>query len=69
MAKAGLDKDKLREVISSTTFTSINGPVRFEGVQNVALPTMISQIQNEEQHIVWPPDQATSEVIAKPAWQ
>ena len=69
VAKAGLDKDKLREVISSTTFTSINGPVRFEGVQNVALPTMISQIQNEEQHIVWPPDQATSEVIAKPAWQ
>ncbi len=69
VAKAGLDKDKLRKVISSTTFTSINGPVRFEGVQNVALPTMISQIQNGQQHIVWPPDQATSKVIAKPAWK
>ena len=69
VAKAGLDKDKLRKVISSTTFKSINGPVRFEGVQNVALPTMISQIQNGQQHIVWPPDQATSKVIAKPAWK
>jgi branched-chain amino acid transport system substrate-binding protein len=69
VAKAGLDKDKLRKVISTTTFTSINGPVRFEGVENVALPTMISQIQNGQQHIVWPPDQATSKVIAKPAWK
>ena len=69
VAKAGLDKNKLRKVISSTTFKSINGPVRFEGVQNVALPTMISQIQNGQQHIVWPPNQATSKIIAKPAWK
>jgi branched-chain amino acid transport system substrate-binding protein len=69
VAKAGLDKDKLRKVISSTTFKSINGPVRFEGVENVALPTMISQIQNGQQHIVWPPGQATSKIIAKPAWK
>tara|TARA_B100001123_G_scaffold25099_1_gene27194 strand:- start:302 stop:1579 length:1278 start_codon:yes stop_codon:yes gene_type:complete len=69
VAKAGLDKNKLRQVISSTTFKSINGPVRFKGVENIALPTMISQIQNGQQHIVWPPDQATSKIIAKPAWK
>ena len=69
VAKAGLDKNKLRKVISSTTFKSINGPVRFEGVQNVALPPMISQIQNGPQHIVWPPHKTTSKIIAKPAWK
>lgn len=69
VAKAGLDKDKLREVISSSTFATINGPVRFEGVENVVLPTMISQIQGGEQHIVWPPDQATADPIAKPDWK
>ena len=69
VAKAGLDKNKLRQVISSTTFNSINGPVKFKGVENIALPTMISQIQNGQQHIVWPADQATSKIIAKPAWK
>ena len=69
VATAGTDRDKLRKTISSATFETINGPARFEGVQNVLLPTMISQIQNEQQHIVWPPDQATAKVIAKPAWK
>ncbi len=69
VAKAGLDKDKLRKTIAGTTFATINGPVRFEGVMNVALPTMISQIQGGTQHIVWPPEERTAEAIAKPAWK
>lgn len=69
VATAGTNRDKLRKTISSATFKTINGPARFEGVQNVLLPTMISQIQNQQQHIVWPPDQATAKVIAKPAWK
>lgn len=69
VAKAGLDKDKLRATIAGTTFATINGPVRFEGVMNVALPTMISQIQGGTQHIVWPPKERTAEAIAKPAWK
>ena len=69
VAKAGLDRDKLRKVISTDTFKTINGPVRFEGVQNVITPTMISQIQNQQTHIIWPPDQATSKFKPKPAWK
>lgn len=69
VATAGTDRDKLRKTIATATFDTINGPARFEGVENVLLPAMISQIQDQEQHIVWPPDQATSKVIAKPAWK
>ena len=69
VATAGTDREKLRKTIATATFNTINGPARFEGVENVLLPAMISQIQNQQQHIVWPPDQATSKVIAKPAWK
>jgi len=31
VAVAGLDKEKLRAAIASTTFDTINGPVKFEG--------------------------------------
>ena len=69
VASAGTNRDKLRKSIATATFDTINGPARFEGVENVLLPAMISQIQDQQQHIVWPPDQATSKVIAKPAWK
>ena len=68
VAKAGLDKEALRQTIASTTFDTINGPVRFDGVQNATTPTMFLQLQAGEAQIVWPPDQATANVIAKPAW-
>jgi len=68
VAKAGLDKEKLRRVIASTTFDTINGPVRFDGVQNATTPTMFLQLQAGEAQIVWPPDQATAEIMRKPAW-
>ena len=68
VAKAGLDKEALRQTIASTTFDTINGPVRFDGVQNATTPTMFLQIQAGEAQIIWPPDQATANVIPKPAW-
>ena len=55
VAKAGLDKDKLREAISSTTFDTINGPVKFEGVQNATTPTSFLQFQDGQAQLVWPP--------------
>ena len=69
VAKSGLNRDKLRKTISSETFQTINGPVRFEGVMNVLLPTMMSQIQDGKIHIIWPPKQATAKIISKPAWK
>jgi len=69
VAQSGLDRDKLRKTISSETFQTVNGPVRFEGVMNVLLPAMMSQIQGGNTHIIWPPKQATAKIIPKPAWK
>jgi branched-chain amino acid transport system substrate-binding protein len=60
VAKAGLDKAKLREAISTATFDTINGPVRFEGVQNATTPTSFLQFQEGQAQLVWPPEAATA---------
>ncbi|WP_170760823.1 amino acid ABC transporter substrate-binding protein [Ruegeria lacuscaerulensis] len=61
VAQAGLDHEKLRDVISTSTFDTINGPVRFDGVENVETPTAFLQLQGGEMHLIWPGDIATSE--------
>lgn len=60
VATAGLDHDKLRKTISSSTFDTINGPVRFDGVENAITPTAFLQLQKGEMHLVWPANIATS---------
>jgi branched-chain amino acid transport system substrate-binding protein len=60
VAVAGLDKAKLRETIASTTFDTINGPVKFDGVQNAITPTAFLQLQGGEMHLIWPAEIATS---------
>ena len=60
VAKAGLDHDKLRAEIASATFDTINGPVRFDGVENSITPTAFLQLQGGEMHLVWPAGIATS---------
>jgi branched-chain amino acid transport system substrate-binding protein len=60
VAKAGLDKAKIREAISTTTFDTINGPVKFAGVQNVTTPTSFLQFQDGTAQLVWPPEAATA---------
>ncbi|MDA7551708.1 amino acid ABC transporter substrate-binding protein [Rhodobacteraceae bacterium] len=62
VAEAGLDHAKLREFISSNTFETINGPIRFEGVENVEMPTAFLQMQGGEMHLIWPSEIATSKI-------
>jgi branched-chain amino acid transport system substrate-binding protein len=66
--KAGLDREKLRQTIASDTFETINGPVKFQGVQNAITPTMLLQFQKGEAQIVWPPAEATAKFMPKPTW-
>jgi branched-chain amino acid transport system substrate-binding protein len=66
VAKVGLDHEKIRETIASTTFDTINGPVKFDGVRNVTTPAGLLQYQNGEMEIVWPKEIATSSF--KPGW-
>jgi branched-chain amino acid transport system substrate-binding protein len=68
VAKAGLDREKIREAIATETFDTINGPVKFEGVQNATTPTAFLQIQNGDAQLVWPPEIATAPFMTKPAW-
>ena len=68
VAKTGLDKDKMRTMISSETFETINGKVRFEGVQNVITPTAFVQTQKGKLQIVWPKAIASGQYEAKRGW-
>jgi len=65
VATAGLDRDKLRSTIASSTFETINGPVKFDGVENSITPTAFLQIQGNEMHLIWPRDVATSSFKAR----
>ncbi|HUT47745.1 MAG TPA: amino acid ABC transporter substrate-binding protein [Alphaproteobacteria bacterium] len=60
VAKAGLDKEKLRKAIAGGSFETINGAVRFKGVENTVTPTAFLQIQAGRMHIVWPKSIATA---------
>jgi len=68
VAKAGLNRKKLREEIASDTFHTINGPVKFTGVQNGTTPVSFLQIQGGEAQIIWPPSVATSKFKPKGPW-
>jgi branched-chain amino acid transport system substrate-binding protein len=65
---AGLDRAKIRKAISTETFDTINGPVKFKGVENIITPTMFLQFQKSEAQIVWPASDATAQFEPKPAW-
>lgn len=69
VAKAGLDKEALRKTIATETFSTINGPVKFNGVQNDVTPTMFLQFQNGEVEIVHPPEMATAKFQPKTGWE
>ena len=68
VGKVGLDKPKLRQEIASDRFETINGPVKFNGVENAVTPTMLLQIQNGEMQIVAPDSEATAAFMRKPPW-
>ncbi len=68
--KAGtLDREKIRDAIAGGEFTTINGPVRFTGTENLVTPSMILQYQKGDLEIIWPPELATNKpVYPKPGW-
>lgn len=68
VAKSGLDKNKIREVVSKDTFDTINGKVRFDGVQNAITPTAFVQTQKGKLQIVWPKSIATGQYEPKKSW-
>ena len=68
VAKNGLDKAKIRDTISKDTFETINGKVKFDGVQNVITPTAFVQTQKGKLQIVWPKSIATGQYEAKKSW-
>ncbi|WP_428929475.1 amino acid ABC transporter substrate-binding protein [Marinibacterium sp. SX1] len=69
VAKAGIDHEALREAISTGTFDTINGEVRFDGVQNVVTPTGFVQIQDGKIELVWPEAIKTSDYQPKTGWE
>ncbi len=69
VAKAGLDKGRLREAIAAGTFETIYGPVHFTGVENKLTPTGFLQMQKGELEIVWPKDKASATLEKKTGWQ
>ena len=68
VAKNGLDKEKIRATVASETFDTINGKVKFEGVQNTITPTAFVQYQNGKLQIVWPASFATAKYQPKKGW-
>jgi branched-chain amino acid transport system substrate-binding protein len=69
VARAGLDRKAIRDVVANNSFQTIIGPVRFEGSENVSTPGTVSQWQNGEFEVVWPRKVATAKLLApKPAW-
>jgi branched-chain amino acid transport system substrate-binding protein len=67
--KVGLDHEKLREYISATKFSTINGPIKFAGSENTETPSMILQWQKDNLEIIWPDSAATAKpLFPKPPW-
>jgi branched-chain amino acid transport system substrate-binding protein len=68
VAKAGLDKEKIRRIVSTETFDTINGKVKFDGVQNAITPTAFVQMQKGKLQIVWPKSIASATYEPKKGW-
>jgi len=68
VAKAGLDKSRLRDAISTGTFDTINGKTRFEGIQESTKTASFLQIQDGVLQRVWPDDPGASAWKPKARW-
>ncbi|MFH1116933.1 MAG: amino acid ABC transporter substrate-binding protein [Pseudomonadota bacterium] len=65
----GTDPKKLRDCIAGNTFETINGPIKFSGLENLETPSMILQWQKGSLEIVWPESAATAKpLFPKPKW-
>jgi branched-chain amino acid transport system substrate-binding protein len=69
VAKVGLDRKALRDYIANGSHKTIIGDIKFTGSENTATPGTVSQWQNGEFEVVWPPKVATAKLNAsKPVW-
>ncbi|MDP3223254.1 MAG: amino acid ABC transporter substrate-binding protein [Rubrivivax sp.] len=68
VAKAGLDRKAIRDYVAGTEHNTIIGKIKFSGSENVGTPGTVGQWQKGEFEVVWPKANATSSLIAKPAW-
>jgi branched-chain amino acid transport system substrate-binding protein len=67
--RAGIDPEKLRTEISSATFDTMMGKVKYnEQNVNIGAPPGFIQMQNRINEVVWPPEQASAKIIKKAAW-
>ncbi len=68
VAKAGIDKSKLRDAIATGKFETINGPIEFKGVENIVSKTGFLELQDGLPQQIWPADQVTAPYRKKTAW-
>jgi branched-chain amino acid transport system substrate-binding protein len=67
--QAGLDRKAIRDYVATRTHKTIIGDIKFTGSENTATPGTVSQWQNGEFEVVWPPQVATAKLMPKPAWK
>ncbi len=68
-AVGSFDREKLRNYIANHEFETINGPIKFAGLENTKTPSMILQWQKGELEIIWPKETATAKPLyPKPPW-
>ena len=64
-----LDREKIRNTIAQSKFSTISGPIQFTGTENRVTPSMILQYQKGDLEIIWPPESATAKPLyPKPEW-
>lgn len=68
VATAGLDKEEIRKNVAENTFDTINGKVKFSGVENSITPTAFLQFQGGEAQLVWPKEISTNTFTPKGPW-
>lgn len=67
VGRAGLDRARLRDAIAQGDFETINGRIRFKGVENAVTATGFLQLQGGTLQQVWPPSEATAKFRPKTA--
>ncbi len=68
--QVGLDRKAIRDYVAATTHKTIIGDIKFTGSENTATPGTVSQWQNGEFEVVWPPKVATAKLNPnKPQWR
>ncbi|HEV8440705.1 MAG TPA: amino acid ABC transporter substrate-binding protein [Methylomirabilota bacterium] len=69
VGEVGLDRKRIKQMLDSTEFSTVVGPVKFVKGINTSTPGMVGQWQKGEFEILWPKSWATgTQVVPKPAW-